>query len=476
MSQTTTSATSLAGKSALSFSGSSSSELSRPELRRIKQAIIGIMLVLALLIAARLWCLEGLLFPVHIAGASMGDTLAGPHFRVTCADCGHQFRCDASATPQSQEAECPNCGYAHNRLQPSDYRPGEQVLIDRWMYLLERPQRGDMVAFTHPDDDAPRVVKRIVGLPGEQIAIRRGDIIVDGQPATKNLAQLSQQATLIYDSQSPPRKTADLPARWQADAEETYWVQREGTFYYRSQLFDGKAVKPQTAFDWLSFRNFRRLESPQPHPEFSAALDFDAYNPADNRSLNSVSDLLLTCRASIAKYGCLVFAGIDGADRFEVHLCHDERKLKLFQNGKILREELLPHRNHDVPIDIQFALCDQRVLFGMDGRQVLAQSYQRTNLRTRSDKLDAEQPRTQLQIGGAGARIRISQAKVYRDLYYLPPFRSHGDWHAEQRIPANCYLVLGDNPPVSIDSRQWPNAEVPRANIRGRVVKPWWSN
>jgi signal peptidase I len=449
----------------------SSSVLSPPDRRRIRRAIAALLLLLAVLIAARLWCLEGLLFPVHIVGASMADTFAGPHYQVKCADCGHAFRCDAAATTNALEADCPNCGYAHNKLSPADFRPGEQVLVDRWVFWFGRPDRGDIVAFTHPNDDAQRVVKRIVGLPGETIAIRRGDVVVDGKPARKNLAQLKRQAILIHDSQLPPRKSTEIPARWQPDDVDSYWVEIERNFFYRSQVPSGDQPKPRTAFDWLSYRHVLRRTAPEPHTVYSPVLDFDAYNSASKRNQNEVADLLLTCRASIAKYGCLVFAAVDGEDRFEVHLCHDEHKLKLFQNGSqpehLLTEELLPHRNHDEPIDIEFALCDQRVLFGMDGRQVLAHEYQR--------KLPTEkQQDPQLQIGGAGARIRISQARVYRDLYYLHPDGTNQNWSAPQRVQPQHYFVLGDNPSVSTDSRQWPVAEVPLGNIRGRVIRPWW--
>ncbi len=450
--------------------GNSSSELSIPELRKIRRAIAGLMLLLAVLVAFRLWCFEGLLFPVRIVGSSMADTLAGPHYEVKCADCSHPFRCDAVATTNALEAECPNCGYAHNKLRPSDYRAGEQVLVDRWVYLLGRPARGDVVAFTHRDDESQRIVKRIVGLPGETIAIRRGDVVVDGKPAAKTLAQLRRQAIPVYDGE-PPQLSAEIPNRWQPAAADSYWLERERAFLYRAQVTPGSQPKAQTSFDWLSYRQVLRRTAPQPHTVYSPVLDFDAYNSALKRNLNEVSDLLLTCRASIAKYGCLVFAGVDGEDRFEVHLCHDEHKLKLFQNGNqpehLIAEELLPHRNHDEPIDIEFALCDQRVLFGMDGRQVLAHSYQRK-------KQTEKQTEPQLQIGGAGARIRISHTRVYRDLYYLNPNDTNANWSAPQRVPANHYFVLGDNPPLSTDSRQWPNAEVPLANIRGRVIRPWW--
>jgi signal peptidase I len=454
----------------LVLSGGSSSELGGDDLRRIRQSVAAILLTLLLFIVARLWCLEGLLFPVAIEGASMADTLVGEHYRVKCVDCGHVFRCDATNAPSSMLAACPNCGYTENKLQVADYRPGEQVLVDRWVYLLGRPRRWDIVAITDPDNPQQRVVKRIVGLPGETIGIRRGDIIVNGQPVAKDLKQLQEQATLVYDSKLPPKMSKGMPARWQAaSGDESYWREREHSYFYRAHIDKDKPRQPQVGFDWLSFRYVDRST---PHTEYSPVRDFDAYNqnrnPNVNLNLNDVADLLLTCRATVAKYGCLVFAAVDGADRFEVHLCHDEHKLKVLQNGELLTEELLPHRDHDEPIDIQFALCDGRVLFGMDGRQVLAQPYQR-------EKATDKQTDPQLQIGGAGSRIRISNARVYRDLYYLDQDNTNADWAADKRIPPNHYFLLGDSPVVSNDSRHWPQQAAPRSAIQGRVIQPWWA-
>jgi signal peptidase I len=443
--------------------GSSFNNASNTELRKIQRAIAGIVVILLVLVAARLWCIEGLLFPVSIQGSSMAETLLGMHFRVTCSDCGHEFDCDAHGVPGSHEVACPNCGFAHNPLTPQGMRPADQVLIDRWVYLLGRPTRGDVVAFTHPDDDSYRVVKRIVGLPGEQIAIRRGDVIVDGQPWRKNLIALREIAIPVHDLKLQPQKSTEDPTpHWQPASKDSHWTERDGAFIY-----SGKRPPEGLNFDWLSFHYYRRLTAPTPHDQVMSIQDDDAYNHVGQRSFNDVHDVLLTCRASIAKYGCLVFAAVDGSDRFEVHMCHDEQKLKLLQNGVEQKVEFLPHRQYDEPISIEFALCDQQVLFGMDGRQILQHPY------TRAGTAPGQQE-PQLQVGGAGARIRLSQLRVLRDLYYLEPLGTSAPWHAERPIPPGHYLVLGDNPPISTDSRQWPNAEVPLANIRGRVTQPFW--
>jgi signal peptidase I len=45
-----------------------------------------------------------------------------------------------------------------------------------------RPQRGDIVVFRTADDPPLYFVKRVLALPGETIAIRRGVVEIDGAP------------------------------------------------------------------------------------------------------------------------------------------------------------------------------------------------------------------------------------------------------------------------------------------------------
>jgi signal peptidase I len=42
--------------------------------------------------------------------------------------------------------------------------------------------RGDIVAFRYPRDQSKSFVKRVIGLPGERIAIRGGQVFVNGTP------------------------------------------------------------------------------------------------------------------------------------------------------------------------------------------------------------------------------------------------------------------------------------------------------
>jgi signal peptidase I len=58
------------------------------------------------------------------------------------------------------------------------------MFIDRTSFAFRRPRRWEVVVFRSPMDAKQLFVKRIVGLPGETIAIRDDGVWVDGKLTT----------------------------------------------------------------------------------------------------------------------------------------------------------------------------------------------------------------------------------------------------------------------------------------------------
>lgn len=54
------------------------------------------------------------------------------------------------------------------------------VMFESLTYALEEPMRGDVVVFYGTDEYEKIFVKRIIGMPGESIMIKEGDVYVDG--------------------------------------------------------------------------------------------------------------------------------------------------------------------------------------------------------------------------------------------------------------------------------------------------------
>jgi len=60
---------------------------------------------------------------------------------------------------------------------------GEFVLVNRLAYLVGTPQRGDIIVFHFPLDPASQdLIKRVIGLSGDVIAVKSGVLSVNGQP------------------------------------------------------------------------------------------------------------------------------------------------------------------------------------------------------------------------------------------------------------------------------------------------------
>ncbi len=57
----------------------------------------------------------------------------------------------------------------------------DRVIVEKISYRLHPPRRGDIVVVRLSDRSQP-LIKRIVGLPGETIAIRDGRVFINGKP------------------------------------------------------------------------------------------------------------------------------------------------------------------------------------------------------------------------------------------------------------------------------------------------------
>ncbi len=58
---------------------------------------------------------------------------------------------------------------------------GELVLINTLAYRFGPLRRGDVVAFRHDAATTETYIKRIVGLPGERVAVSDGIVTIDGR-------------------------------------------------------------------------------------------------------------------------------------------------------------------------------------------------------------------------------------------------------------------------------------------------------
>jgi signal peptidase I len=82
-----------------------------------------------------------------------------------------------------------NAVSARVRVDGFSMRPtlqdGEYILVNKLAYKTGEPHRGDIVVFIFPVDPTEDLIKRVIGLPGESVAIHNGVVSVNGVPLTE---------------------------------------------------------------------------------------------------------------------------------------------------------------------------------------------------------------------------------------------------------------------------------------------------
>lgn len=69
-------------------------------------------------------------------------------------------------------------------MEPN-FQEGEWLLIDRISYHFFPPERGEVVVLEDPGS-GEKFIKRIIGLPSEEIEIKEGKVFVDGRKLTED--------------------------------------------------------------------------------------------------------------------------------------------------------------------------------------------------------------------------------------------------------------------------------------------------
>ena len=72
-----------------------------------------------------------------------------------------------------------NCRVPSGSMEPT-IMTGDRIIGSRLAYGFSDPQRGEIIIFDYPDDESVQYVKRIIGLPGEEIRISGGNVYIDG--------------------------------------------------------------------------------------------------------------------------------------------------------------------------------------------------------------------------------------------------------------------------------------------------------
>ena len=102
---------------------------------------------------------------------------------------------------------------------------GDYLVVSKWPYGFSRysfpfafpgfegrilghvPRRGDVVVFRHPSENSD-LIKRVIGLPGDRVELRKGVVILNGHAVPRTLLP---PAKIAITSNSPCRVVTPAP-------------------------------------------------------------------------------------------------------------------------------------------------------------------------------------------------------------------------------------------------------------------------
>ena len=58
------------------------------------------------------------------------------------------------------------------------FHNGEYLIVDELSYIIGQPYRGDVIVFRYPNDTKRFFIKRIIGLPDEEVSINNGTVTI----------------------------------------------------------------------------------------------------------------------------------------------------------------------------------------------------------------------------------------------------------------------------------------------------------
>ena len=460
-------------------------------LRYVVESLISLAIAVLLV---RSFAVEGYI----ISTGSMAPYLLGYHKQVVCPDCRFPF---AVGVPVDETYEtngpvsCPNCGQTQIDLEHVPRNEGDQLLVQKLAYLFRQPNRWEVVVFQNPSRPVQAYVKRVIGLPGEAIQVNAGDVFINGDLIRKNLAEQRSTRIPICSQQHHPDGWDDL--RWQADEpwqtlsngfdlrnpkrERGGTVQdspkrgssEESALTDTANHFESKTSATQPTFDWVNYRG----DAPQRDgtklpkargPQWPA--DDYAYNGLSERSSRFWSrDLMSSMQLELhSGRGEFILVMHDGWEAFELRLNADTRELSLYaaNNDKPLHVTKLANQLWRRQMLLEMSLFDRQILVAIDGDTIFSQKLP---LRTNEGLTvgNAESGPVAVRFGASDLQVSVRDLVLYRDVYYTRGDAKHGVKEPHQ-LGDNEYFFLGDNSPVSLDSRSWPDAVVQDHMLLGK--------
>lgn len=413
----------------------------------------------------------------------MAPNLLGRHAHLRCNHCLHRVAVQSSLDPNNWpiETPCDACGQLIQAPIASDPstvaalvpQSGQRVLLRR-LRASESPKRWQIVV-ADTTWAGTEQVKRIVGLPGERLEIRAGDVWNQHGIVPKSLDEFRRLAIPVLDTHphdvtatgTGQRNASHWHAAWQRwlPTDDPAWqVGPSGTLFLRRNPQDARVgtvdqdedrgPNDQHAEHRIKAHRLRLRPRALVGRQSGRALVLDdyAYNHALSRPLHPVRDFLLEMHLAEVSPQRVAWQFLIDDVLWRVTWEVSQGRVVLWRNQQAVASSRVRAVPQSGSIGWELAYVDRRILIARDGQVLI-------------DHQDVE--------GGEGGLqeleftctdpLIVERAKLGRDVYYLIQ-PSHA---GPVQLANDEYFLLGDNVPVSLDSRQSGPAR--RAALRATI-------
>lgn len=457
----------------------------------------------ALAMTVRSFVTEGFVIPT----GSMAPTLLGAHSTYRSPETGFEYPFDFTYLYQRLEAtrntrKSMPIAFADPMINPTvgvqsidpwrfKEQMGDRVLVLKYLYNFQDPQRWQVVVFKNPTDpigDTQNYIKRLVGLPNEWLLTVDGDIwtappeAVEGDLAAFRIERKPEHVQravwqLVHDSDFVPVDPAGLALRTVRQYDGPPWRGPQwdtSTADYRCDSAEPTTLSWNSTLIPLDDRsNYNYLRQAQSRPYPVSDVRVDAAIEAD-RPDELVSEFVLQARSH-------TFSWRLGAGK--IHLAITRRA----DGTKVAEAEAdvaMPAAGQ--PCDVEFWHVDQSMSFWLNGTRVANLDYDQWTVEDRirnsfsdipfetyrADPVSRQPEAPLLSWNFSGSPVSLHRVRTFRDLYYRPAIATANeqcptngdpvvglafgtDLAHPARLKADEFLMMGDNSAFSRDGRLW---------------------
>jgi signal peptidase I len=421
------------------------------------------MILIALCI--HVGCNNGSLPPIPaiVEGDSMAPTVCGAHLRVACEECLNEFKTEFVADV-TQTVTCPNCGFG-------ELKTGDATTVEPQSVKLQPyagfPRRWDVVGFRLPNETGKDTgIKRIVGLPGDSIQIRQGDLYLRDKVLRKSWSLQKQVRIPVFDSKFNAVTPFDNRSRFRGRGPESGWSTRDDSVRFAKASVED--------VDWFDFLNWRSCKHNGARNDEFPIEDIYGFNQQTVRELNSVDDIFVELETEFENDSTFVFAFQRGKAEFVFEITKTETQFEFKWRGSTQRKPLVfkPVVLFEYPEGlIEFSSFDRTLSLRINGATVF--ELREDEATEQVAELSVFEPKilVPFRLGGESGMFRVNRIRIWRDLYYLPaPAGFAAKENLKLDAGPNEYIVLGDNCPKSLDSRTWEKAGIALSDIIGKLI------